>query len=160
MSARAAELLDDGLTDAQAHAELQKEFPDERFSARTVGSFRRRDWEPVAEERLRRRDAAEKVRLLMGAASGEAATYAEAGQTLLAKLMYDALTCAPDELDAQALAKMGRTLAKIRELDMSETRLGIEREKVEQARKLKEAAGKGLKIEDLNSEVDRIMGIA
>jgi len=161
MSLRAADLLDDGLTDAQAHAALKEEFPDKRFSPRTVGSFRHADYAEVRNERLRRRDAAEKVKLLMGAADGEAGTYAEAGQALLAKLMYDALTSAPEELDGKSLASMGKTLSKIRELDIKESKIEMEKERFAQAERIKRAAGKkDLSVDDLGKEVDRIMGIA
>ena len=91
LSLRAAELLDDGLTDAQVATRLnaaplataKSDGAGSAISARTVRSFRAASYQSIADERLQRRDDAQRVQLLL---SGAAGTYAQAGQELLAKI--------------------------------------------------------------------------
>lgn len=159
MSLRAADLLDDGLTDPEAFEILKAEFPGVEFSARTVASFRGREYAQVERERLTRRDAAAKVRLAMGEA-GEAGTYAEAAQALLAKMMYELISNESRAVDTEDLVDMGRTLAKIREIDISEAKVTMQREKEEAARRIKATVKPNMTSEQLVAAVDKIMGLA
>ena len=160
MSLRAAELLDDGMTDEQVYRVLKKEFPGKLvFSARTVGSFRRADYSEIAAERLKLRESAERVGLIMGAAQDAGATFAESAHGLLMKVMLDAITANAEELSAADLARFGKTLAKFREVEIEEDRVEMQRRKLAEADAIKTAARRKMAPEELVAEVDRNMGL-
>ena len=143
LSLRAAELLDDGLTDAQVATRLnaaplataKSDGAGSAISARTVRSFRAASYQSIADERLQRRDDAQRVQLLL---SGAAGTYAQAGQELLAKMLYDFLRAAPE--DPAVLVSAGKTLAKIREIEIAQVKADIEKQKFELAHQAEDVA--------------------
>jgi hypothetical protein len=161
MALRAAELLDDGLTDQQVFRTLKKEFPKKKFSARTVGSFRKADYEEVAGKRLERADQARRVEMILESARGTGVSMAELSQDILARKFYELLESAEAEgLSAKDLKAIGNTVAKIVELSIQRERVAIDREKEEAARAVKEAVSdKKLTGKDLVDRVDEIMGL-
>ncbi len=134
LSAAAADLLDQGLSDAEVAERMSQQFG-RKISARTVGSFRRRDYAPIAEERLARQEAARRVQLVLDGVRGN---FAEAAQDLLARLLYDLMrggSAKPEEL-----VRAGQVLARIRECEIAAERARIERERHEQAQRAALAA--------------------
>ena len=123
MALAAADLYDQGLTDIQVAAALSKQF-EIKVSARTANSFYKAEYEPIQKKRLSRREAARKVDLVL---SGAAGTYAQAGQELLARMLYDILEDGGD-IEAKELIGAGKTFAKIRELDIAEMKARYEME--------------------------------
>jgi hypothetical protein len=111
----------------------------------------------MAEERLRRREAAAKVRLVLDGAAGD---YAQAGQELLAKMLYDLLS-GDATLDAKMLKAAGQTFAKIREIDLAKARADLERAKYEAGRKAEEIAGDTtLTAEERAARIRNVFGIS
>lgn len=153
MALAAADLYDAGRTDKDVALALSMQFG-RKVTARTCNSFYRAEYEPIAAKRLSRRDAARRVDLVL---SGAAGTYAQAGQELLAKMLFDVLE--GGELEAKDLVAAGKTFAKIRELDIAEMKARYEMElkkraeaavvvgsdtklsKTEREQKMKEALG-------------------
>lgn len=131
MSLRAAELLDEGATDAVVAATLSAEFK-RVVKARAVRSFRKADYEPVAKERLVLRDSAKRTELILNAARGAGATFAEAATDLLSKMFYDAIRVGATDESFDAVA-VGKTLAKFQELDIQRIKAETAAEKVKQA---------------------------
>jgi len=125
LALRAAELMDDGMTDGAIAERMNLEF-NCRVSARTVGSFRKRDYEPIAAERLQRIEDAREVQLILDAARGSGATFAEATSDLLAK----------------QLVKVAKSVGKLRDLEIQELKLKMQQEKEAAARAASEAAEK------------------
>lgn len=135
LSDRAADLFDGGDVTYVEAAEELSQVAGKKISARTVMSWYKRDYEPFLEERRRRTDAAERVRAIFAGAQNAGVEFAEAGQELLARMFYEILEGGGD-VEVSDLAKVGRTLAKVREIDLAEQRLQLERLKAEQARQL------------------------
>jgi len=159
MSLRCAELLDDGATDAQAAEALAGEFG-ARVSARTVGSFRRRDYEPVEAERLERRRAAREVELILESARGSGADFAEAAQDILARTLYDMVRGNAAAMEAEDLQRAGKSLAKIIELNNQRLKLDMEREKQAQAGEAGQVAGdEALTPEERQRRIKEIFGL-
>lgn len=160
LSARAAELLDDGAGDAEAAATLSDEFG-RKITARTVGSFRKRDWAPVANARLARIEAASRTQMILDAARGAGATYAEAATDILSKLMYDMmLDVESGKADPENILAIGKSLAKIREIDMEAAKLAVIRDREAAARAIKTVVeSRKLDPAELVKKVDEIMGI-
>jgi len=160
MSLRCAELLDDGRGDAQA-AKVLSEESGRKISARTVGSFRKRDYAPVAEQRLERRRAAREVELILESARGSGADFAEAAQDVLAKTLYDMVSRNAAAMEAEDLQKAGKSLAKIIELNNARIKIDMEREKAEAAQAAGDvAADEALTPEQRQSRIKEIFGIA
>jgi hypothetical protein len=152
----AADLLDEGMTDAEVAAELRARLPEAAISARTVGSFRNAEYAPIARKRMDRREAARRVHLVL---SGSGGTYAQAGQELLAKMLYDMLDSAED-LSAKELIDAGKTFAKIREIDIAQMKAEFEQARRKAAEDIRDAVqDKTLSSEDLVSMVDELMGL-
>jgi hypothetical protein len=162
MSVRAAELLDEGAGDAAVAAQLAEEFG-QHVTARTVGSFRRRDYAPVARERLRRIEGAHEIEMIVSAARGSGMTFAEGTQEILARMMYEALRKAREgdgDLDAASLTKIGRSTAKIIELSIEQQKLDMQRQKEEAAARLRDAARRKVSGDELVKVVDDVMGLS
>jgi hypothetical protein len=165
LAARAAELLDDGLTDAEVAKALNVEFSrsaEQAIKAKAVFAFRHGDYERVSRERRDRRDAAAEVNLILGAARDAGADFAQAGQDLLAKMMYDALRSAASgsAMESKELVAMGKTLAKFQEVHIARLRAQADADRQRAAADLKSAVSdRKLSGADLVAEVDRIMGI-
>ncbi len=123
LAALAADRLDRGETDAQVAASLNDQMPGYEIKPRTVAAFRARDYETHARERLSRREAAAHVAMIM---DGGAATYARAGQDLLARMFYDMISGRTSDLDSKDLIAVGKTLAKIREIEIAQLRAETE----------------------------------
>lgn len=156
LALRAAELLDDGMTDAAVAAKLSAE-AGRRISARTVGSFRKAEYAPVAAERMQRRDAAREVELILDAARGAGASWAQAGTDLLSKMFYDLIRGGMGDLDP---IKVGATLAKLRKVETDAIRVRLASERAEAAERLKAAVGdRKASPEELVAKVDEIMGL-
>jgi hypothetical protein len=156
---RACELLDDGLYDPEVAAQLTEEFG-QAISARTVGSFYKADYERVKVERLRRKDDAKEVRMIIDAARGSGATFSEAAADLLAKQFYDLLHSG-EPLDGKTLTGVAKSVGKLRDLEIQELKLQMQRDKESAAQRIKDAAmDTSMTPEDLVNEVDKLMGIA
>ena len=136
LSLAAAELLDQGATDAAVAAALSRT-AGRKIAARTVAAFRMRDYAPIAAERLTRRDAARRVEMIL---SGAAGSFAQAGQELLARMMYDLLENARD-MSPKELIGAGKTLSKIREVELAADKAAIERSRYEAGRAAEAVAG-------------------
>ena len=152
---RAADLLDDGLTDQKVADILVKEFG-LAVKRKAVLAFRNGTYKEVQEERNERTEAAEKVRLIIDAAGDSGSIHAKAGTDLIAKMLYDLLKKGGD-VNAVAI---GKTLVKIREVENENFKLQMQREKEVAANAIKEAAkNKELSSDELNDKVDEIMGL-
>lgn len=161
LAARAAELYDDGATDARVAKTLSAEFGLE-ISTKTAGSFFNADYKPIADQRLTRIDAARQANLIVAGARDAGASFAEAGIDLLSKAVFDIIQSATSgaEIDEKKLAGLGRMLGKFRQLEIDRVKVDIEREKHELAKAVKDVVGdKSLTAEDLVARVDEIMGI-
>lgn len=161
LALRAADLLDDGMTDVDVFTILKTEFPDKKFSERTVSSFRKADYAQVATGRLERREKAARVEMLLAAGRGSGATMAELSQDILARKFYEMLEMTESvDLTPKDLKSIGNSVAKIVELSIQNERVKIEREKATAAAGIKEAIGdKKLTGKDLVDRVDQIMGL-
>lgn len=156
LAAACADLLDDGATDASAAKALSASF-ERKVTARTVRSFRKATWQAVADERMRRRDAAREVSMILDAARGSGATFVEAGTDLLSKMLYDLIRKGGEEIDP---IKIGAMLAKLREVENDSIRVRILQERERQATQLKAAVGdRKASPDELIAKVDEIMGI-
>ena len=124
MSLRAADLLDDGMTDQKVADVLTEEFG-KVVKRKAVFAFRNGTYKDVQSERKDRMDAAEKVRLIIDAAGDSGSIHAKAGTDLIAKMLYDLLKAGGD-VNPNAI---GKTLVKIREVDNENLRLQMLREK-------------------------------
>lgn len=160
---RAAELLDDGCTDAAVATALNAEFKlagAAKLKPRAVMSFRHADYEQVRQERQERRDAAAEARLVIEAARDAGATFAQAGTDLLAKMFYDFIRAKGSGMEGKELIALGRSLAKFREVDIAQVRAQAEADKAAAAAQIRDVVDKRkLTGADLVAEVDRIMGI-
>jgi len=154
LSALAADLLDQGRTDAEVAAAIS-ERAGERVRPATVAAFRKRDYARVEAKRLERREAAASVEMIL---SGAAGTYAQAGQELLARQLYEILTSGA-EMSPQELIGAGKTFAKIREIEIAQLRAEIERNRSAAADAIKTAVGRKASGEEIVEVVDRVMGI-
>jgi hypothetical protein len=169
LAVRAAELLDDGLTDAQVAAKLNEEFERagaDKIKAKAVFSFRHADYERVRAEREARMDAAAEVRLILSSAKDAGWSLAEAGTDLLASILYTLIKQRKADLDegkaidGKELIGMGKTLAKFQEVTTAKLKAETDAVVKRAAAEIKGAvADKKLTGEDLVAEVDRIMGI-
>lgn len=161
LALRAADLLDDGLTDLDVFEILKTQFPDKKFSERTVSSFRKADYAQVATGRLERREKAARVEMLLAAGRGSGATMAELSQDILARKFYEMLENSESlDLTPKDLKSIGLSVAKIVQLSIDNERVKIEREKASAAEAVKSAIGdKKLTGQDLVNRVDEIMGL-
>jgi hypothetical protein len=155
-----ADLLDEGLTDNEVARTLAEEFK-RPIQRRTVAAFRTGDYQKVSTERRDRQDASNEVRLIIGAAREAGATYAQAGTDMLAKMFYDLLVDVragkgPEGVD---LVQVGKTLAKIQEIEIERGKTEIARLKAEQATAIKNAVGSEITKEQLVDKVDEILGL-
>lgn len=148
LAVRAAELLDDGLTDAETAKCLNAEFgmgtaEKPSIKAKAVFSFRHADYERVRAERQQRSDAAAEARLIIESARDAGATFAQAGTDILAKMFFDLIRKSGATLDAKDLIAVGKSLAKIREVENATIKVQIEKENAERARQAEKVAGDG-----------------
>lgn len=158
LALRCAELLDEGLTDLGAAQALSIEFK-QKITARTVGSFRKADYAPIAAERLARKDAAREVELIISSAQDAGATFAQAGMDLLSKAAFDLIRAQAGSADFNPVG-IGKMLAKFVEVQTNQIRAKTEAEKARAAGLIKDAVGtKKLTGDELVAEVDRIMGL-
>ena len=157
LAAAAADLLDRGHTDQQVADALNAEHAGYAIKSRTVAAYRSRDYERHAQERIRRREAAAEVALIM---DGGAGTYARAGQDLLSRMFYEMISAAGGrDLDSKELVAIGKTLAKIREIEIAQIKAETEKVRADVASEIRQSAGEGASPEDLVARVDQIMGI-
>ncbi|GEM_PF-3849633 len=140
-SLRAAELYDDGATDAAVAETLRAEFGC-KVSARTARSFRLRDYEPVRSERLERIEDAQQVQMLMSAAADSGLSFAEAAQDQYARLMYDTIRnvrSGDSEVDGKVMIALGKNIAKLNELALDQAKFEAQQEKERQVESAKDA---------------------
>lgn len=164
----AADLLDQGLSDADVAGRLNEEFAGRiakiygrAIAPRTVGAFRKRDYAEVADERIRRRERADKVRLLVEGAGDESSTYSKAGQALLARMIYEVLESEAGDLDGDTLKGLAKTLSKIREIEISQAKVEMERARQQQADQAAAVAGdEKLSPEERTQEIRRLFGLS
>jgi carboxylesterase type B len=120
LALRCAELLDEGLTDLTVAQKLSGEFK-LALPARTVASFRKADYAPIAAERLARQDAAREVELIISSARESGATFAKAGIDLLSKAAYDMIKAQAGSSDFNPVS-IGKMLAKFVEVETNQIR--------------------------------------
>lgn len=160
---RAAELYDDGATHGDVAKALSKEFAEQlggkKLSAKTARSFYLAEYRRVEEERLLRRETAKDVDLILGAARGSGIDVAEAVQDMLARFFFDVMKD-PAKRDQADLESMGKSVAKIIELNNDRMKIQQQAEKIRMASEVKEAvADKSLTPDQLVARVDELMGI-
>ena len=122
---RAADLYDHGKTDAKVAAVLSDEFG-VKLSAKTARSFRLREYEPVADQRLSRIDEAQQVQMLMGAAKDSSIDFAEGANDLLARMYYKLLKS--DALDADDLGDVSRSIKGIMKVQLDREKLEFQKQ--------------------------------
>lgn len=139
LAVRAAELLDDGLGDAEVAKKLNEEFGRtgaDKIKARAVYSFRHDDspggYSRVQAERQDRIDAAAEANLITAAAGENAGgKIAQSATDMLAQMFFKFIRekkVAQDRgepVDGEMLLEMGKGLAKFREVTISEVKIGI-----------------------------------
>jgi hypothetical protein len=132
LSIRAAALLDDGLGDAAVADMLRKEFPKKakEFSARTVGSFRKADYETYRAERATRQETSQKVRMILEGAADYKINHTEAATALLARQLYEIMSSGPQDVDT--LKAIGQELGRIMALQHEAARVEILQRKAAQ----------------------------
>lgn len=131
LSVRAAELLDDGLTDAKVAKRLTDEFCGDgglvalqeegitTIQERAVAAFRKRDYERIAKERKDRQEDAAETRLLLSSAKDAGMDFAALGLGDFARTMKNVLKVKREAIergeavDLAELANLGRSMAAV-----------------------------------------------
>jgi hypothetical protein len=171
LSVRAAELLDDGFTDAKVAKRLTDEFcgdgglialRDEgiaKIQERAVMAFRQRDYERIAKERKDRQEDAAETRLLLTGAKDAGMDFAAIGLGDFARTIKQVLKLKReaiergDAVDLGELAGLGRSMAAV----AKELKAIGKRELVDEVDKVVET--KKLTGAEVAAEVKRIMGL-
>ena len=127
LSIRAAELLDDGMTDAQVAKALTAEFCGKPGSPvqvavikrETVMAFRHRDYERIAKERKDRQADAAETRLVLAGAKDAGMDFAAMGLSDFARTIKQVLKLKREAVengaavDLEELSSLGRSLAAV-----------------------------------------------
>lgn len=167
LSIRAAELLDDGMTDAQVAKALTAEFCGKPGSPvqvavikrETVMAFRHRDYAKIRQERQDRQELAKETRLVLSGSADAGVDFTKAGLSdmaaiymRIAKLKKQSMESG-EAIDLKDLADLGKSFAAVaKELKA----LG----KQEAAAEIDAAVtGKKLTGAEVADEVRRIMGL-